>query len=220
MAFTIEIMKKGTLSLLMFLLFVFVVQAQDFTARYGAKFGINGNTLRNDWDLTKRRAIGAQYGLVAEFAFRDRMTIQPEIFYSNQGMEGFYDTGDVSGRVELNTGYIQVPIMFRYYLTPNISAQVGPQVGFLVKSDAQVGQEFFVDYGRVEVIQGFDTSDLMKTLDVDLNFGISIDLTSFLFVDARYNWGLINTFKPIEGQSVQSKNWIFQFTFGIKIPTF
>lgn len=213
-------MKKGTLSLLMFLSFVFVAQAQDFTARYGAKFGINGNTLRNDRDLTKRRAIGAQYGLVAEFAFRDRMSIQPEIYYSNQGMESFYDTGDVSGSIELNTGYIQVPIMFRYYLTPHISAQVGPQVGFLVKSDAQVGQVFFENNRMVEVIQGFDTSDMMKTLDVGLNFGISIDFTSIIFVDARYNWGLINTFKPIEGQSVQSKNWIFQFTFGIKIPTF
>ena len=53
-----------------------------------------------------------------------RLRLQGDVLYSQQGAE--FDLG----KVDLD--YVNVPIVFKYYLVKRLNLHVGPQFGFLV----------------------------------------------------------------------------------------
>jgi len=93
--------------------------------------------------------------------------------------------------------------MAKYYATEALSIEVGPQVGFLVNAEEEFeGETFDIDEGTHGV-------------DFSLNFGLGYKLASGINFSARYNLGLSNVFDfEGEGQDVDVKNSVFQFSIG------
>ncbi len=135
---------------------------------------------------------GYHVGAFANFKFT-KIAIQPELIYSVQG-------ADVSGS-NLELGYINVPILLKFYLIGGLNIQAGPQFGFL--SSATQG--------------GTDIKNLVKGSDTSIALGAGFDISNFV-IDARYNLGL----SEIQDAAAASatKNQVFQLSVGFKLFKF
>lgn len=172
--------------------------------KFGPKAGVNFANLSgmdNSEMLT-----GFHVGAVAEIKFNDKFSVQPEVVYSAQGVKH-----KGSGEGKQHNDYINVPIMAKYYIVDGFSVEAGPQVGFLMKSEAKGGNTTV------------DTKDFYKSVDFGLGLGLSYDLPMGFFVNARYNLGLSKAnedFKSeIGGVTIETKdlkNNVIQVGVGYK----
>ena len=205
-------MRKFTLSLLCILAFAGSTYAQS--PKFLIKAGLNIASLTNDPTASPRP--GINLGVGTELFINDKFSIQPELLYSAQGARfdfdypvgwGYVNTG---GTIRLN--YINVPIMAKYYITEGFSIQAGPQVGFLVKAEQEVNS--------LNQTITSDVRQVINSVDFGLNLGAGYKLTSGLFFDARYNFGLtsVNKNGRLNGVDVKfdtsSKNGVFQLSVG------
>lgn len=149
--------------------------------KFGPKAGLNFANL-SGLDNTEMKT-GFHVGAVTEIKFNEKFSIQPEVVYSAQGAKNTA-TVPVLGEVKStwNNDYINIPIMAKYYIVDGFSVEAGPQVGFLVKSEAKI------ENGNSSVKD--DTKDDFKSTDFGLGFGLAYDLPVGMFVNARYNLGL------------------------------
>lgn len=148
-----------------------------------------------------------QAGLVMEYKFNPHFAIAPEVVFASQGGKfKALDLNlfglDVSKTVTYNTNYINVPVMFKYYVSPAFSIDLGPQVGFNVYSK----------YSIEDVDKAIDIKDGTKGVDFGLGLGGTYNLTDNAFVQARYTLGLTKVF---EGDG-DCKNGNIQIAFGMK----
>jgi len=170
--------------------------------KFGPKAGVNLATISGNDDSEMK--IGFHVGAVAEIKFNDKFSLQPEVLYSAQGAK---EKGEGDGK--MNNDYINIPIMAKYYFVEGFSIEAGPQVGFLMKSEAK-GENASVD-----------TKDFYKSVDFGLGIGLAYDLPMGLFVNARYNIGLskINEDFDFGGITVETedlKNNVIQIGVGFK----
>lgn len=94
------------------------VQAQD--VQFGAKAGLNFAKLQPDLnDPATRTAV--HLGAVAEISILEKLSIQPELLFSAQGVK---DESDNDQIVRLD--YLTLPVLAKLYLTENLSIEVGP----------------------------------------------------------------------------------------------
>ncbi|MGL5274513.1 Outer membrane protein beta-barrel domain-containing protein [Myroides marinus] len=200
-------MKKIILSALVLCAFSFNANAQKPELKLGAKAGLNVSSISGDGDSSSRT--GFNVGVVAEYFVTEKFSIQPEILYSAQGAK--YEFTEI-----INTGvgipqrftvketmkldYINVPIMAKYYVFDGLNVQAGPQIGFLASAKD----------GSVNI------KDEMKSVDFSLNLGAGYELPMGVFFDARYNIGLTDVAKKVEGEKIKSKNGVFQVSVGYK----
>src|SRR5690606_31086389 len=98
--------------------------------KFGPKAGVNLATISGNDDSEMK--IGFHVGAVAEIKFNDKFSLQPEVLYSAQGAK---EKGEGDGK--MNNDYINIPIMAKYYFVEGFSIEAGPQVGFLMKSEAK-----------------------------------------------------------------------------------
>lgn len=194
-------MKKIILSAVAVMAFGFA-SAQE--VKYGAKVALNVASLTGDVENASSY-IGFQIGGFAEFKLSEKFAIQPELMYSAQGgKESFEEDGlDMDGTHKL--GYINIPVMAKYYVAKSFSLEAGPQIGFLTSAKAKLeaGGE------SVEV----DTKDSYSSIDFGVNFGAGYDFTEKISAGLRYNLGLANI-ADIEGYDV--KNGVFSVSVGYK----
>lgn len=199
-------MKKITLTLLGLVAFSTSALAQQ-EVKFGPKAGVNFANL-SGLDNSEMKT-GFHVGAVAEIKFNDKFSIQPEIIYSSQGTK-YTTTLIPNGTVEskINNDYINVPIMAKYYIVDGFSAELGPYVGFLVKSEGKIGDNTI------------DFKDGYKSVDFGLGVGLAYDLPMGVFVGARYNLGLSKANEDVPaGLTVQAddiKNGVIQVGVGYK----
>jgi hypothetical protein len=103
--------------------------------------------------------------------------------------------------------YINVPVMLKYYVTPEFSIDFGPQVGFNV----------FNKVSHKNLSKSIDIKDSTKPVDFGLGLGGTFNLTENAFVQARYTMGLTKVFKDedVIGEN-NAKNGNVQIAFGMK----
>ena len=192
-------MRKFTLSLLCILAFAGSTYAQS--PKFLIKAGLNIASLTNDPTASPRP--GINLGVGTEVFINDKFSIQPELLYSAQGARFDFD---------YPVGWGYVPIMAKYYITEGFSIQAGPQVGFLVKAEQEVNS--------LNQTITSDVRQVINSVDFGLNLGAGYKLTSGLFFDARYNFGLtsVNKNGRLNGVDVKfdtsSKNGVFQLSVG------
>ncbi len=223
-------MKKVLLAVAMIVGFA-TADAQEL--KFGAKAGVNFSTLGGSDVFENKTSFHA--GAVLEYKINDQFSIQPELTYSSQGaslntskslgiLGGFMgenDSFDLSGLsdkefekilssvdAKFSSGYINLPIMVKFYVIEGLSLQAGPQVGFLVSAKAKasgsvLGQSFSDDV---------DIKEEFKTVDFGLNFGLGYKFAEKFFVDGRYNLGLTNVAEGNDGKSIT--NGVFQLSVG------
>ena len=177
-----------------------------------AQFQIGGKVgfdMTNFWGSDVEHGMKPSYqaGLVMEYKFNPHFAIAPEVVFASQGGKfKVLDLNlfglDVSKTVTYNTNYIHVPVMFKYYVSPAFSIDLGPQVGFNVYSK----------YSIEDVKEAVDLKDGTKSVDFGVGLGGTYNLTDNAFVQARYTLGLTKVF---EGDG-DCKNGNIQIAFGMK----
>ena len=177
-----------------------------------AQFQIGGKVgfdMTNFWGSDVEHGMKPSYqaGLVMEYKFNPHFAIAPEVVFASQGGKykaldlDFFGL-DVSKDITFNTNYINVPVMFKYYVSPAFSIDLGPQVGFNVYSK----------YSIEDVKEAVDLKDGTKSVDFGVGLGGTYNLTDNAFVQARYTLGLTKVF---EGDG-DCKNGNIQIAFGMK----
>jgi hypothetical protein len=154
-------MKKIWILFLSLSVYAMHVNAQDIT--FGVKAGANFSNLKVTFDGEGASPDGATslyIGGLVDIGLSENVHFQPELLYSIEGAE------------DAEVNYVNVPLMFKYYLIEGFNIQAGPQLGILV--DAEGG------------------TDGLKGTNFGLNFGAAFEIVGGFFADARYNLGIAN----------------------------
>src|SRR5690606_23229191 len=176
------------------------LQAQTFSI--GPKVGYNNAQLKgkNFREFHDNNSInGMHIGAFAEIRF-DNFAIQPEVYYSTVGGKWQMKVDNGSVDHNFNLDYINVPLMFKYYLTNGIAIEAGPQAGFLVNNDMR--------FSDLE-----PDSPKFNDFDFSSNVGLSVNLPLNLMVSARYNAGLTEV---VDHPDVDWKNRVLQLSLGYR----
>lgn len=164
------------------------------------KIGINGANI-TDADNSDSR-IGLVLGGEFEYRVSPIFSLSAGALYSMQGCKGTAEDEDGNtGDVSLKLDYINVPILANVYVVKGLAIKLGIQPGFNVRHKATA------------TVSGVNvTTNLpgIKSVDFSIPIGVSYEFNRFV-IDGRYNFGLT---KLIDDSD--SKNSVFQFTFGYK----
>jgi hypothetical protein len=154
----------------------------------GVKGGVNFANISDVNNLSSKT--GFQAGVFAGVKFGEKLGIQADVLYSQQGAE--FD----AGKFDLN--YINVPIVVKYYLVQGLNVQVGPQFGFILDDDI-----YEIQNGGPSIKTNAEKSDVSGIVGAGYDFPFGIRL------DARYNFGLTDVVKDSK-----SKNNVFSVALG------
>lgn len=210
-------MVKIVISLVVFIFAIQGIQAQEFS--FGLKAGANISNIRGydsngyNWDYNSK--LGFHGGLVVQTQISERFGIQSEVLYSmqgaNDGSDPFYDVDFETQEVKLNLEYINVPVLAEYQIVPGFSAQLGPQIGFLIYPEQEVEYTYMGEDRK----QDSSLNNFTKTTDFSLAAGLEYSFDMGLFFDARYNYGLTTFSENIGGGVLpDGKNSVIQFAVG------
>ena len=192
-----------------------VCMSASAQVQFGAKVGFD---LTHFWGEDAPHGIQPNYqvGLMMEYKFNPHFAIAPEVVFAAQGGKAtgdFDDDDDVIGNINVkgtfHTNYINVPLMLKFYATPDFSIDLGPQVGFNVYSKVTASGKV----GNIEAKESMDLKDNTKTVDFGVGLGATYNLTNNAFVQARYTLGLTNVFDVPDSHE---KNGNIQLAFGMK----
>ena len=151
--------------------------------KLGIKAGANFATITNVTDASTKTGFHA--GAFAGLKFGDKIGLQADILYSQQGAE-------FSGQ-DFDLTYVNVPVVLKYYLFQGLNIQAGPQFGFVVDDNIK---EIFSSISEAE------------NSDVSGIVGVGSDLPFGLVVDGRYNFGFTDVVKG------SGKNSVFLLSLG------
>lgn len=182
--------------------------------QFGAKVGFD---LTHFWGEDAPHGIQPNYqvGLMLEYKFSPKFAIAPEVVFAAQGGKATGDIYDddfdglIKAKGTFHTNYINVPLMLKFYATPNFSIDFGPQAGFNVYSKMTASGKL----ANVEAKESIDLKDNTKTVDFGVALGGTYNLTENAFVQARYTLGLTNVFDIPDSHE---KNGNVQIAFGMK----
>lgn len=160
--------------------------AQEFI-KFGAKGGVNFTNITTDGFDDENSRTGFHLGLLVEIPFSDRISIQPEVLYSTQGVNdaSFTESGSlITSDFELD--YIQVPVMAKLYLIQGLAVEVGPSFNFLVKEEAELTSSA----GSLLI-----DSDIAESFEFGGAVGLSYNFRGGFFTSARYTQGFSDIFE-------------------------
>ena len=145
--------------------------------------------------------VGLAAGVEAEYGITETFGVSGGVLYSMEGCKN-KDNSDF----KTNLDYINVPILANAYLFKGFAVKVGVQPGFLVKAKEK--------YTNGGIAVDGDIKDACNKVQLSIPIGLSYEYANFV-LDARYNWGLTNTFKN-DNSDKKSHNSVFMFTLGYK----
>lgn len=155
---------------------------------FGLKAGYNSSSVQISDGADFDSKSGFHAGGLAHIHISDHFAVQPELMFSTQG-------GKISDDNTLNLNYINVPVLAQYMVNDGLRLQTGPQVGFLVSAEREIGD--------VEI----DVDDTYNSVDFSWVFGAGYLFSSGIGVDLRYNLGLNNI---SDDSDFEAKNRVFQ----------
>lgn len=134
---------------------------------------------------------GVAAGAEAEYQLGDIYSIAVGLLYSSQGNKQTVDL-PVLGKASVTwaPSYLNIPVVANVYVVKNLAVKLGVQPGFCVAKDKLKA----------------------NTFDLSIPVGLSYEYKDFV-LDGRYNFGVTNIAK-----GVNTKNSVFQFTLGYKLP--
>ena len=162
------------------LMVLFTAKSLSQGVDLGIKVGANFATLTELPNVDTRT--GLNFGAFFTIKFNDKIAIQGDVLYSQQGAEFDLDKVDLD--------YVNVPIVFKYYLVKKLNLHIGPQFGFLVS-----------DFDASEFEDSYESTDVSGVV------GLGLDLPLGFRVDGRYNFGLTEFLPDV-------KNNVFSLSVG------
>ena len=213
--------QKIVIALMCMILATGVAMAQK-ALTFGPKVGLD---YTHFWG--KNASHGGQFnyqaGLFMEYRFNGKFSVAPEIVFAAQG-------GKTDGLVFLpigadwtnyttyadadniyNMNYINIPVMLKYAVTPKLSIDFGPQLGFNVYHKCTTKSKV-IDYNKT-----IDLKDAKK-VDFALGLGVTYNITENVFVQARYTMGLTDAFTPNKANAfpIHTRNGNAQLSIGYR----
>ena len=178
-----------------FTLLVFALLLSTSSFSQGIDLGIKaGATFANLTDVTDASTkTGFVGGAFVTIKFSDKIAIQGDLLYSQQGVELDVD--------KINLDYINFPIVLKYYIIKRINIQAGPQFGTVINDS----------------LGGFLGSNIdFNSFDVTGVVGIGVDLPLNFRITGRYGFGLSDISFSDNDFSIDtnSKNSVFSLTAG------
>jgi len=157
----------------------------------------------NDVLLNRKSIGGFMGGLGVSYQFADRMALNLEALYTEQGCKfkdalvTDYETG-VGGWGEgwssasEKLSYLNVPLTLSYYVADGLALNVGVQAGFLLKANRKYTTQGITIDANGEYTYGelTDHDDDVKAISKSVDFAIPVGLSyeyEHVVLDARYN---------------------------------
>ena len=145
------------------------IQAQEKTASFGFKGGLNFSNLYTDQVDDNNVLTGFNAGLYAKFPIAKGIAIQPEISYTTKGAELVYNNAFAKGTSKFNVNYIEVPVLLVMNITDNFNVHVGPYAAYMVSGKTETDSNIFSSQNQL------DTNDFNK-FDAGIAGGVGVDL--------------------------------------------
>ena len=166
------------------------------------KVGVTLATISSDDSKFK---FGMAAGIEGQYQLNNWFGLSAAVMYSQQGAKAKnYD-------LKLNTEYINIPVMAKFYVTKGLSLNVGLQPGFMTKAKAKGD-------GRT-----IDVKSNCNKVDFSIPMSIAYEFENGLSFEARYATGLTNVGKDAFDstssswdKTFQNKNEVFMLTVGYK----
>ena len=218
-------MKKTIFALACMILTTGAAMAQK-TFTFGPKIGVD---YTHFWgkDCLHGGQLNYQAGMFMEYRFHDKFSIAPEIVFAaqggkNDGIAGFdpqhpytpYGTSPGEGLVYAdyiyNMNYINIPFMLKYYITPKLSIDFGPQFGL------NVYHKCTIKGTKTDYKETVNLKDYTESVDFGLGIGATYNLSENVFVQVRYTLGLTNAIENKAESGTKAKNGNAQIAIGFR----
>ena len=174
-------------------------------AKFGIKGGVNFATITGDDFDTPDSRTSFHVGALVELPVADIFSIQLEALYSGQGAEAEFRGSD-GDKAELQLDYINVPVLAKLYIIPNLSVEVGPQFSFLINDEF----DYNPNSGDGDIdLEG--TAMEARKFEVGGAAGLTLQTQSGIFATGRYIYGFKNIY-----DGVDAKNSVFQLGVGYR----
>lgn len=159
------------------------------------KVGIN--FANNTYEKCDMKA-GLIAGVELEYGLASNMGLGIGLLYS---MEGFKNSD-----IKYNLDYINIPIVFNYYVSKGLALKAGLQPAFNVRHEATNG-DHTIDLNKVANMFG----SKVNSFNLSIPIGLSYEYDNFV-LDARYHIGMSKTFENAN----KGYNSTFSLTVGYK----
>lgn len=180
-------MKKLIMVLSIAILAYGTTNAQSIS--FGAKAGLNLANIVGDDVESLNMKIAYHAGAVAEIGISEKFAVQPELLFSVQGATDEDDLAGTTVNYDYILGYLNLPVLAKYYVTEGLSIQAGPQVGFNLMSDWKIDDT------------KTDVKDITNSVDVGVAVGVGFRTASGLFIQGRYNMGLTEIYEDVKANN-------------------
>lgn len=203
-SFNIDMRKIYILTTLMIFIAATHTNAQ---LRYGINAGLNRSTIKGQAagslqgvvDLTNgmintQAKNGLYVGGFIEMPLGDAISIQPGVYYSQKGyaLKGNltpdkFDFLGVNAKAELQSHYIDIPVLFKAEVAKGLQVYAGPQVSYLVKSNLRMDAGLF---GISLLNTKMDVTNNFNKADFGVVGGASYTFDNGFSINAGYDHGL------------------------------
>jgi hypothetical protein len=177
-----------TITKIIITLVLIVMASITINAQSNMEFGVKGGTnitkLKNGDEKVN---IGAVAGVFAEFKMSEKFSLRPEVLFSTRNIK--------VGSGKDNLGYINVPVLAKYYFLDKFSVEAGSQFGYLIiKEDGSLNKNNY------------------REIELGAVFGASYRITEHLEGGVRYNRGVRNLTKS--GGDIKNSSLQFTLSYG------
>jgi hypothetical protein len=121
-------------------------------------------------------------GLYVDFSISDHFRLSPELFFSRRGRKLDFDP--IQTTISIISNDLVLPVMMKFTFLKRFQVYTGPEFSYVLSRDSK-GVKF----------SSSSKSKTEKSFDIALSAGGSIRIIKNLYIDLRYNLGLIDQAK-------------------------
>lgn len=167
--------KHSFLFILIISISIISLKAQD--TKFGFKAGLNMVSFNGaDSDNIGDAESGFLVGIVYDYIYTDKIGVEFDALYAQTKTSNELYGGDSSS---MSIGYMNFPILFKYYFTPNINIQAGPEFSLFTNAKYKNEEDAtsFFKIGKTSAVIG---AEYKFNMGLSLNVRYALGLTSIL----------------------------------------
>jgi hypothetical protein len=169
---------------------------------FGVKAGLysaNTTEVPAGWGDTSFKS-GFVGGAYLNYGFDDNFSFQPEVLYTQKGLNGSITRGPFASSFTANYNYVEIPLLARYKMATRSSfipyLVVGPCLGINVSADLDMESRNPMTHklatGSIDYSKVMNTTEFTWIFGVGFGLGLGPGEVTF---DARFDLGLSKVYK-------------------------